>query len=56
MGCDYNPSSYGKGKNRPLTILKNSEKYMDTFDKISDLFTGDILEVYLVIEEFVCRM
>ena len=30
-GCDYNPSFYRKGKNRPFTILKKSENYMDAF-------------------------
>ena len=48
MECDYNPSSYRKGKNRPFTILKNSEKFMHTIDKLSDLCTWDIPKVYLV--------
>nr|XP_046476690.1 uncharacterized protein LOC124216338 isoform X2 [Neodiprion pinetum] len=55
-GCDYNPSFYRKGKNRPFTMLRNSDRYIAAFESISDLNTGDLSAVYTVIEEFVCLL
>lgn len=55
-GCDYNPTFYGKGKNRPLQILTNSPKFMQAFIDLTNEYPNCNESVFKTIEEFVCRM
>lgn len=54
-GCDYNPTFYGKGKNRPLKLLRQSKKFLKAFTDIVH-YPNCSDTVFDTIEEFVCRM
>lgn len=53
-GCDYNPSFYGKGKNRPPQLLVQNEKYQIA---LTDMADHEIFnEARKIVEDFVCKM
>lgn len=54
-GCDYNPSFFRKGKNKPFKLLKSFEDYQRAFGDLGDRDV-ETSTVFPVIEEFVCRM
>lgn len=54
-GCSNNPAFYGKGKPRPLKLMRKSKRYLDAFTSLSEL-TDSSSEVFETIEEYVCEM
>lgn len=54
-GCDYNPSFFMKGKQRPYAILKKCESFQTAFFDLTDE-SMDTQKVFDVMEDFVCRM
>ncbi|XP_066595439.1 uncharacterized protein [Prorops nasuta] len=54
-GCDYNPSFYRKGKQKPYTILKKNENYIKAFIDVGDPSCNEEA-VFQVLEDFVCNM
>ena len=54
-GCDYNPCFNGKGKQKPLKLMCQSQKFIDAFRLIG---SGNyvLTSVQNTIEEFTCRM
>ncbi|CAH1173831.1 unnamed protein product [Phaedon cochleariae] len=55
-GCDYNPSFFKKGKNRPYKILHSSEIYIEHFIKLSNAPDDELENTFNTTEEYVCRM
>lgn len=54
-GCDYNPSFFRRGKQRPYKILQQSEEYQKAFIELGKFF-WDKYDVITVIEKFVCHL
>lgn len=54
-GCDYNPSFYRKGKQRPYSILKKNENYIKAFTDVGDPSCNE-KNVFQVLEDFVCHI
>ena len=53
-GCDYNPSFYGKGKNKPFKLLAENDKYQEAF---ADLADPEKFHAALDhIQDFVCKI
>ncbi|XP_067613930.1 serine/threonine-protein kinase Wnk isoform X4 [Eurosta solidaginis] len=55
-GCDYNQSFFKKEKSRPYKILQNSERFIDSFIKLSNAPDDELQNTFDIIEEYVCRM
>lgn len=55
-GCDYNPSFFKKGKNRPFSILLNSPRFQSIFINLSTASEESYIEVVQAIQEFTCYM
>lgn len=53
-GCDYNPSLFKIGKNKPWKILEKSEEYINAFTNISDVNSENYESAFETIEKFVC--
>lgn len=55
-GCDFNPAFYVKGKNKPLQLLRKSQSCMIALSDITNILDCTLNEVFVIIEEFVCRL
>ncbi|CAF4952709.1 unnamed protein product [Pieris macdunnoughi] len=55
-GCDFNPAFYRKGKKKPLQLLRESQAYMQALGDIANIPSRELDEVFITIEEFVCRL
>ena len=53
-GIDYMPSFYGKGKVRPLKLMKSQTRFSNAFKDLSEKEIDD--STVNIIEEFVCHM
>lgn len=54
MGCDYNPSFFGKGKPRPFNILRACEEYQQDFSSLGDVDISESSPAVAMIEKYVC--
>ncbi|CAF4946604.1 unnamed protein product [Pieris macdunnoughi] len=55
-GCDFNPAFYRKGKKKPLQLLRKSQAYMQALGDTANIPSRELDEVFITIEEFVCRL
>ena len=54
-GCDYNPSSFRRGKSRPFKTLKNSTEHINNFVKMTTVL-DNTEEIFSNLEKFICEM
>lgn len=56
-GCDYNPSFFRRGKERPFQLLKKSDEYQKAFTSLGDAHTTSSRDqAFKVLEKFVCEI
>lgn len=53
-GCDFTPSFYRKGKQKPFSLLRGNEKYQKAFADLAN--PSLVASTAPIIEEFVCRL
>lgn len=54
-GCDFNPSFFRKGKKRPLSIMRKSAYFTESFMQMSNP-SDNRQDIFARIEEFICQV